>query len=127
MVCLSSLRFLNTDMSFMFYAALSFNRFLDQWVVSNVIDMNGMFGYAVLFNKPIDKWDVSKVTNMDSMFWEATYFDQNLCSWGTKLAAKTVVHNIFENRHVREKRVGLEHHGYVTICSGQLCDVLLTN
>ena len=55
----------------------SFNKPLDRWDVSNVVDMNGMFEMATSFNQPLP-WNTQNVEHMNDMFCEAISFDQDL-------------------------------------------------
>ncbi len=70
-----------TDMSFMFYAANSFNGNISSWNVSNVTNMGVMFGSANSFNQDLSSWDVSSVTDMSSLFSSASSFNQDIGSW----------------------------------------------
>ena len=70
-----------TDMTRMFYDAISLNDDINHWDVSNVTNMQELFADATVFNQPLDSWDVSSVTNMNEMFWFARAFDQNIGSW----------------------------------------------
>jgi surface protein len=69
------------NMSYMFFAARTFNQNIGSWNVSNVTNMSGMFYYADAFNQNIGSWNVSKVTNMSSMFNNANYFNQDIGNW----------------------------------------------
>ena len=70
-----------TDMSNMFYNAISFNQDISSWNVSNVTNMSNMFNRATTFNGNIGNWNVSSVTDMNNMFNHATAFNQSLNSW----------------------------------------------
>ena len=73
-----------TDMSYMFYTAVTFNNGLprtgnsggvgigiDNWNTSSVKDMSYMFRFAGHFSWYIGSWDVSNVENMTYMFSSA--------------------------------------------------------
>jgi hypothetical protein len=57
------------------------------WDVSIVEDMTNMFAQCFAFNRPLNNWDVSSVVNygaytgMDGMFINATSFNQDLSDW----------------------------------------------
>ena len=70
-----------TDMSFMFWNAISSNQPLNNWDVSNVTDMHFMFSSATSFNKPLNSWDVSNVTDMGYMFSFASAFNKDISDW----------------------------------------------
>ncbi|MDM1405984.1 BspA family leucine-rich repeat surface protein, partial [Myroides marinus] len=70
-----------TDMSAMFFYAISFNGNLSAWDVSNVTNMSSMFQRASSFNGDLNNWDVSKVENMSWMFQLASSFNGNLSAW----------------------------------------------
>jgi len=80
-----------TNMRFLFFEAMSFNKPLESWDTSSVTDMDFMFSGARSFNQPIGSWDTSAVTSMSGMFGEGPFqaaggaesFDQSLDSWDT--------------------------------------------
>jgi surface protein len=72
-----------TNMSTMFYGAISFNQNIGSWNTSNVTNMSNMFQSATSFNQDIGSWNTSNVTNMSSMFRSATSFNQDIGSWET--------------------------------------------
>jgi uncharacterized repeat protein (TIGR01451 family) len=78
-----------TNMSSMFWDAISFNQSLDSWDVSNVTNMSFMFWEASSFNQPLNSWDVTAVTDMSSMFKGANAFDQPLNSWDVSTVITT--------------------------------------
>ncbi len=84
-----------TDMSRMFYNAISFNQNMNNWNVSNVTNMNDMFCNAISFNQDIGGWDVSNVTNMNGMFYNAISFDQNIGNWN--ISEVTDMNDMFKN------------------------------
>ena len=52
----------------MFRNAPSFNRPLNNWNVSNVLEMNFMFRNASAFNQDLSMWCVSNIPNMPYEF-----------------------------------------------------------
>ena len=70
-----------TDMTYMFFNAISFDGDLSSWNVSGVTDMSGMFRDTTSFNGNLSAWDVSRVTDMDNVFHGATSFNGDLSSW----------------------------------------------
>jgi len=70
-----------TNMSHMFWNANAFNQDIFNWDVSNVTDISGMFRSAEAFNQNISKWDVSNVTDMSFMFSNANAFNQDISNW----------------------------------------------
>lgn len=94
-----------TNMSYMFTGAVAFNRSLDSWDVSKVVDfiqmfresrynqplnswnlaaannINGMFQSNTAFNQPLNKWNTSNITLMPATFRGATAFNQDLSMW----------------------------------------------
>ena len=70
-----------TDMSWMFYGALSFNQPISNFITSKVTDMSGMFSESS-FNQPVP-FDTSKVTNMYDMFHDASSFNQSVSNFNT--------------------------------------------
>ena len=65
----------------MFNGASSFNRDINKWDVSKVVQMVNFFRGAASFNQELSSWDVSKVTNMDGMFRDATAFNKDISAW----------------------------------------------
>ena len=86
-----------TDMSYIFYNALSFNQDISNWDVSSVTNMRGMFCGAEAFNRNISNWDVSSVTDMYGMFWNAKAFNQDISNWD--VSSVTNMNNMFLNAH----------------------------
>lgn len=74
-----------TNMSLMFYQAVSFNQAVSSWNVSSVLDMHNMFDEATSFNQDLSLWDVSSVTDMSFMFSQASAFNNEgvLLTWTT--------------------------------------------
>lgn len=79
------------DMSYLFYAAESFNRPLNSWNVSKVTNMEYMFRQAKKFNQYLNGWDVLKVENMQRLFSIAESFNSPLFSWDV-----TSVRNMYD-------------------------------
>lgn len=74
---------LMTNMSDMFFGAITFDQPLNSWDTSRVWLMFSMFSHAIRFNHPLNSWDVSNVLHMTGMFSGAAAFDQPLNSWNT--------------------------------------------
>jgi len=55
-------------MTSMFERAEKFNKDLNNWNVSNVVNMNYTFFYAASFQKENANWKISKETNNSGMF-----------------------------------------------------------
>ncbi len=72
----------DTNVTYMFRDATTFNADISTWDVSSVTDMNHMFWGATAFNQDLSAWDVSNVTNMKAMFVE-TLYDYNIGGWNT--------------------------------------------
>jgi surface protein len=73
-----------TNMAYLFSASKGvgkFNQELSAWDVSSVTDARGMFYNATNFNQNISAWNVSKVTDMYSMFAGAKAFNQDVSNW----------------------------------------------
>ncbi|MCB0488010.1 MAG: BspA family leucine-rich repeat surface protein [Cyclobacteriaceae bacterium] len=70
-----------TDLSRMFFHAISMNDDISGWNVGSVLNMSGMFRDAESFNQPLDSWSVDGVTNMSEMFYFASAFNQDLNNW----------------------------------------------
>ena len=91
------------NMSYMFYAATSFNQDISGWDVRNVTDMSYMFGYATKFNNGTTEqtdlnswyWNVGKVTNMEYMFYYARNFNQDISGWN--VGKVTNMEGMFKN------------------------------
>lgn len=62
-----------------------FNQSLDNWDTANVTNMSYMFSYSS-FNQPIGSWNVSRVGNFSNMFSENIRFNQDLENWDTSAA-----------------------------------------
>lgn len=68
----------------MFVGAISFNRDVSMWDVSNVRIMESMFRHAERFNSggsTLAFWDTGRVEDMESMFSGARACDQDLRLW----------------------------------------------
>ena len=72
-----------TDMSYMFYGAINFNKDISLWDTSSVTNMSNMFYCAWKFNDDIRYWNTSKVTDMSGMFHYAIKFNQYIEGWDT--------------------------------------------
>lgn len=70
-----------TDLSRMFFHAISMNDDISGWNVGSVINMSGMCRDAESFNQPLDSWNVGSATNMSEMFYFASAFNQDLNNW----------------------------------------------
>ncbi|MBP0904811.1 BspA family leucine-rich repeat surface protein [Mariniflexile gromovii] len=73
------------SMQRMFFGAIKFNSYIDNWDVSNITNMSGLFSYATNFNQDIGGWDVSNVTDMSEMFYfeypTKSFFNQDIGRW----------------------------------------------
>lgn len=66
----------------MFEGAGAFDRELDTWDTSNIIDARRLFAAATSFSDgSISSWDVSRMVNLDEMFTGATSFNGDLGNW----------------------------------------------
>ena len=72
-------------MSGMFSDAISFDRDISDWNVSNVKSMYAMFSGAIAFNQDISGWNVSMVSDMGGMFLNALSFNQNIGGWNVSM------------------------------------------
>ena len=62
----------------------NFNKPLNKWDVSRVVDMSDMFSGCQMFNRPLNKWNVCRVVKMDHMFKDCPAFNQILTTWKPK-------------------------------------------
>ena len=67
-----------TDMSTVFFNAITFNEDIGGWDTSSVNDMNHMFFAATSFNQSIGGWDTSSVEYMNYMFAGANAFNRDI-------------------------------------------------
>jgi surface protein len=67
-----------------FFEATSFNKPLDNWDTSRVINLTNAFNLAEAFDQDLSGWNVSNVTSMARMFELATSFNNNNAAmdWG---------------------------------------------
>ena len=72
-----------TNMSGMFFGAVSFNQDIGNWVTNLVEDMSFMFAGATAFNQDIGNWDTISATNFESMFRGAKAFNHDIGNWDT--------------------------------------------
>lgn len=94
------------------FAGASFNKPIDNWNVSNVLDMSGMFrtlpydehdtDCECRFNQDLWSWDVESVLDFDNMFAGNSCFRRDITVWGV---LERVSHtNMFgEDSHARSK------------------------
>ena len=54
---------------------------IEYWDVSAVTNMSYLFYNAVTFDQNIGSWDVSSVTNMSYMFYDSSVFNQDISGW----------------------------------------------
>jgi surface protein len=78
-----------TDMSSMFFGAVSFNQDVSTWNTSKVTTMQNMFRGAATFNQAIGAWNTGAVTNFAAMFLGAAQFNQPLNDWDTSRVTAT--------------------------------------
>ena len=69
------------NMTSAFLRSSMFNQDIGDWDTSKVTTMSGMFENARAFNKDISRWDTSEVTGMGNMFNGAAAFNQDLSGW----------------------------------------------
>ena len=86
-----------TDMSGMFWFALSFDGDFSDWDVSSVTDMSGMFWHADSFSSDISGWDVSSVTDMSDMFRVTPAFNSDISGWN--VSSVTDMSDMFNGSH----------------------------
>lgn len=69
------------NMHCMFFSCQVFNQPLNRWNVKKVRDMGLMFNRCEVFNQPLNMWNVGNVETMDSMFKGCESFNQDLTKW----------------------------------------------
>src|SRR5690606_37567915 len=85
------------NMYCMFTTASSFNQFIGDWDVSNVIDMSVMFKGATSLNQSLDYWNMINVQDMHDMFANASSFNQNLSNWSLSNVGIRSMRGIFDS------------------------------
>jgi hypothetical protein len=70
----------------MFFKATVFNRPLNSWNTSSVVDFTSTFEGAKEFHRDLDSWDVSKVKSFHRTFHSAASFNGNVTTWATSSA-----------------------------------------
>ena len=82
-------------MSYMFRYCISFDQYIGDWDVTNVVNMRAMFRDATVFNQDISLWNVtnSSSANFDNMFRDATKFAQHVRVWN--LGNTSAISNMF--------------------------------
>ena len=83
----------------MFSFASSFNKPLDSWNVSNVVNMRAMFSYAPAFDQEIRTWILNSNVDLLNMFNNATAFKQKYTVNDTPTISFFVIPHIFEQKH----------------------------
>ena len=66
-----------TNMSSMFYGALSFNQSISSWNTSRIINMSSMFRDATSFNQDLSPWVVSNVLYANNIFCNCPVYGQD--------------------------------------------------
>ena len=62
------------------FKTASFNQNINDWDVSGVKSMCAMFMNNKKFNKPLNKWNPTSVVDMNLMFYN-TKFNQDISNW----------------------------------------------
>ncbi len=60
----------------LFNGCSAFDKPLNGWDVSRVVNIGGMFQSCGAFDQPLDQWNVAGVSNMDLTFSHAYIFNQ---------------------------------------------------
>lgn len=76
----------NVVMNSMFQSAMVFDRPIESWNMTKVINTSSMFRGAIAFNQPLYNWERTGSTmgnneSMAAMFYDATAFDKPIGSW----------------------------------------------
>ena len=66
-----------TIMFAMFEGASTFNQYIGDWDVRNVITMEGMFNNASSFNRSLYDWNIESVTNLSLFLTGANFGASN--------------------------------------------------
>ena len=93
-------------MGSMFSSASSFNKDLNNWDTSNVLNMEQMFFKADSFNGDISNWKISNATSLSGMFYELALI--KTCPIGTHLMSLIFLISFLSTVHlIKTSEIGI--------------------